>query len=76
MLDDQRVYLAVGAMGQIDSSFMMTLLSAFPEIGADDWMPEPSDNLDLTPMAGELLWSAMISSDAQHALLAPPSTEE
>jgi hypothetical protein len=74
MLDDQRVYLAVGALGQIDISFMTTLLSAFPEIKADEWLPEPSDNLDLTPMPGELLWSAMISPEAQRNLLARPPT--
>ncbi len=49
-----------------------TLLSAFPEINADDWMPEPSENLDLTPTAGEILWSAMTSSEAQQDLLAHP----
>jgi hypothetical protein len=76
MLNDQRVYLAIGAVGQIDSSFMTTLLSAFPEIDADDWMPEPSDNLDLTPMAGEILWSAMISPQAQQDLLTRSSEQD
>jgi hypothetical protein len=39
-------------------------------------MPEPSDNLDLTPVAGEILWSAMISPQAQRDLLAPSPEQD
>lgn len=69
MLDDQRVYLAVGATGSLDVSFLTVVLSAIPGLTADDWLPEPSDALGFTPASGEILWSAMISPQNQHELL-------
>lgn len=69
MLEDGQVYIAIGATGSIDVSFMTTLFASIPGLGADDWMPEPSDSLGFTPAAGEILWSAMITPDTQQRLL-------
>ncbi len=70
MLDDGRVYIAIGAIGSVDASFMTTLLAAIPGVSPDDWMPEPSTPLGFEPAPGEILWSAMIDPSTQQALLA------
>lgn len=70
MLDDGEVYLAVGATGSIDASFMTTLFSAIPGLTGGDWIPEPSDALSFESAPGEILWSALIGAETQQALLA------
>lgn len=67
--DDGRAYVAVGAVGGIDATLMVAVLSALPSLGPDDWMPEPSEILGLQPAQGEILWSAMMQPDAQTALM-------
>lgn len=67
--DDQRVYMVIGAIGNLDRGFLLMVLSAFPGVSAEDWMPEPTDELDLHPMDGEILWSAMITPKVQAVLL-------
>ena len=69
MLQDQRVYLAIGATGSLDTTFLTVVFSAIPGLTADDWMPEPSNELGFDPAPGEILWSAMISPDCQQELL-------
>jgi len=69
MLHDQRVYLAIGATGSLDVTFLTVVLSAIPCLSPDDWMPEPSDELGFDPAPGEILWSAMITHECQQELL-------
>lgn len=40
-----------------------------PDLATADWMPEPTEQLGLEPMPGEMLWSALMSPDAQSDLL-------
>lgn len=69
MLDDGQVYLAIGATGSIDVPFLTTLLSAIPGISADDWLPEPSEQLGIELAPGEILWSALIDASTQATLI-------
>jgi len=69
MHDDGRAYIAVGAVGGIDSAIMVAVLSAIPGLHADEWMPEPSEILGLQPARGEILWSAMMPPECQAELM-------
>ncbi|MEO6115864.1 MAG: hypothetical protein ABIP33_05720 [Pseudolysinimonas sp.] len=63
------MYLAIGATGSIDVTFMVTLLSAIPGVTSDDWAPEPSPLLGLQLAPGEILWSTILDAPAQAQLL-------
>lgn len=69
LLADGQFYLAIGATGNTDVSFMTALFASIPGLAGDDWMPEPSDVLGFEPMPGEIMWSAMITSETQRELL-------
>ncbi|CAN5326699.1 hypothetical protein BH11ACT5_BH11ACT5_11750 [soil metagenome] len=69
MLGDGEVYLAIGATGSIDVTFMTTLFASIPGLATADWMPEPSAVLGFEPAPGEILWSAMIAPEVQQQLL-------
>lgn len=66
---DGRAYATIGSSGGADVPLLVTVLSAFPGLAMDDWMPEPTEQLGLEPMPGEMLWSALMSPDAQSDLL-------
>jgi hypothetical protein len=65
MQDDGQVYLAIGSTGSVDPTFFVTLISAIPGASADDWLPEPTDALGIQPEPGEIVWSTMLSPEAQ-----------
>lgn len=69
MRGDGEVYLAIGATGSIDVTFMTTLFASIPGLTSADWMPEPSAVLGFVPAPGEILWSAMITPEVQQELL-------
>jgi len=69
MLEDGQVYLAIGSTGVTDADLFALLLSAFSDLTVEDWLPEPGPYLHVQPVPGEILWSTMLSTDAQRALL-------
>lgn len=69
VLDDGQAYVAIGATGSLDATLFVALVSAIPGVPPSDWLPEPGGGLDLEPAPGEVLWSAMLSADAQTELL-------
>ncbi|PZQ88268.1 MAG: hypothetical protein DI534_12475 [Leifsonia xyli] len=69
MFEDQRVYLAIGATGSLDVTFLTVVFSAIPGLKSADWLPEPSDELGFEPAPGEILWSTMISPECQEEIL-------
>lgn len=69
MLDDGQVYLAIGSTGVTDPDLFALLLSAFAGLTVEDWLPEPGPYLHVQPAPGEILWSTILSIDAQRALL-------
>jgi hypothetical protein len=70
MHDDGQVYLAVGATAIIDPGFFAAIFSSLPGVTKDDWMPEPGSALDIEPAPGEILWSALLTPEAQRLLMA------
>jgi len=69
MLGDGQVYLAIGSIGVTDPDLFALLLSAFTGLTVEDWLPEPGPYLHVEPAPGEILWSTLLSTDAQRALL-------
>lgn len=72
VMSDGQAYLAIGATGSVDAKFFVTLISSFPEVPHEHWLPEPHDasGLEIALAPGEVLWSAMLPPDAQRALIA------
>jgi hypothetical protein len=68
MKPDGIVYIAIGAMGMADPKFFALVLTALPGVRKEDWEPEPGAGLGIAPEAGEILWSAILSNEAQAEL--------
>lgn len=66
---DGQVYIAIGATAIIDPGFYALLFSSFPRVSKDDWLPEPGGALDIEPAPGEILWSALLTPEAQRLLM-------
>lgn len=66
---DGEVYIAIGATASHDPSFFAVLLSAVPGVPLGDWLPEPEGGIGIEPAPGEIVWSAMLSAEAQAELL-------
>jgi hypothetical protein len=69
------VYLALSATGTLDHTFFVALMSAIPGLTADDWMPEPEGGLSIAPDPGEIIWSALLTTEIQEILAAEGSLE-
>lgn len=69
MLEDGQVYIAVGATGIADPKFFALMFTSFVGLGAGDWLPEPGGAAGLECVPGEILYSAMMSQEAQANLL-------
>ena len=65
---DGQAYIAIGAVGSIDTTFMVTILTAIPSIPSDDWMAEPAGGLEIDPEHGEILWSTMLPPQVQQSI--------
>ena len=72
--EDGQAYIAIGATGSLDVAFFVVLMSAIPGVPMGDWLPEPEGGLGIEPAPGEVVWSAMLSAEAQAELLAHPET--
>jgi hypothetical protein len=62
-------YIAISATGITDATTFALLLTSIPGVAQDDWMPEPRGAAGLQPEQGEILWSALLTPEAQAALL-------
>ncbi|QIZ99880.1 hypothetical protein [Leifsonia sp. PS1209] len=69
MLNDGQVYLAISSVGATDPDFFALLLSAFDGLTVDDWLPEPGPHLKIQPEPGGILWSTILTPEAQQSLL-------
>jgi hypothetical protein len=67
--DDGEAYIVIGAEGQPNATAYALLLSSIPGIDKDDWQPEPGGVAGLTPASGEIIWSAIIPTEASALLL-------
>lgn len=63
-------YIAIGATGVTDPGTYATLLAAVPGVAPDDWQPEPTEVLGIHAHPGQIVFSALISPEAQALLLA------
>lgn len=68
MMESGLVYLALGARGLSDPKTYALLMSSFPDIPGDDWLPEPDGVADLKVDSGEVIYSAILSTEGQGAL--------
>lgn len=62
-------YLAIIAEGVPDPDVFALLLDCVPGIAPADWQPEPSALAEMTPEAGEIIWSTLFPSDVASAIL-------
>jgi hypothetical protein len=63
-------YIAISALGLVDVTTFVLLLSSIPGIVPGDWMPEPGGVAGLAPEDGEILWSAAMPPAVASQLLA------
>lgn len=68
-VEDGCAYLSLGGLGIIDPEHYVLILSAFPEINADDWQPEPSPPLGIQPDEAEIVYSAVFPTQLQRNLM-------
>lgn len=69
MMESGIVYIAIGAHGLADASTYAVLMSSFPDVPVDDWLPEPDGVAELEVEPGEMIFSAILSPSGQSALL-------
>ncbi len=62
-------YITVTGRGMADANLLALILGSIPGIAPGDWFPEPSPIAGLTPQSGELIWSALLSTEVQSELL-------
>lgn len=67
--EGNEAYLAIIAEGVPVPEIFALLLDCVPGVAADDWQPEPSPLASMTPAAGEVIWSTLLSSDVASAIL-------
>lgn len=69
VLADGEAYLAISFRNTMEEKFMVAVLGSLVSVAADDWQVEPTSPLELPLEPGEVVWSTLLSTDAQHALL-------
>lgn len=70
VLPDGEAYLAISFVNSMETEFMVTVLDAIPGVDASDWQPEPTSPLHLELEPGEMIFSTLLSIDAQKFLVA------
>lgn len=65
---DDCAYLSLGGVAIQNSQHFVLILSAFPDISIDDWMPESQGPLHLQLEPGEIIFSAMVDPSIQAEL--------
>lgn len=70
VLDDGEAYLAVSFRNTVEDKFMVAVLGSIPGVAGEDWLIEPTSPLHLPLEPGEMVWSTLLSTEVQRALLA------
>lgn len=66
---DGDTYLAVTAEGYVDHKVLAIILSAVPNVSADEWMAEPGPVLGIDPHEGQFVFSTMLPPAALSVIL-------
>ncbi|MGQ0467087.1 MAG: hypothetical protein ACT4QG_17440 [Sporichthyaceae bacterium] len=69
-------YVAISALGLVDSTMFVLLLTSIPGVASEDWMPEPSGIAGIAPEEGEILWSAAMPTATAERLLSEFEADE
>jgi hypothetical protein len=69
VLDDGEAYLAISFRNTVEDKFMVAVLGSIPGVAGEDWQVEPTSPLALPLEPGEMVWSALLSTETQEALL-------
>lgn len=69
MMESNIVYIAIGAHGLADPQTYAVLMSSFPDVAAEEWLPEPDGVAELEVESGEMIFSAILSPVGQNDLL-------
>lgn len=70
VLEDGEAYLAVSFRNTVEEKFMIAVLGSIGGVAGDDWLVEPTSPLELPLEPGEMVWSTLLSTEVQRALLA------
>jgi hypothetical protein len=62
-------YLALIASGGWDPAVYSLILDAVPGVPSGDWLPEPRDVVGIVPEADQIIWSTVLSPQAQTDIL-------
>lgn len=70
-------YVAFIARNVFDPKRLAIMMASLPGVDPEDWQPEPGGIADLQPSSGEIIWSAILSTDAaDHVLERHPWAED
>lgn len=67
--DSGQQFVAFIAQNVFDPKRLAVMMSALPGVAPDDWAPEPGGIADLNPRSGEIIWSAVLTTDAADQIL-------
>jgi hypothetical protein len=71
---DGQAYLALGATNITDAGFFAVLFTSFAGVATGDWLPEPGSVVDIAPEPGEIVWSTILTPEAQQQILLTEDT--
>lgn len=66
---DDGTYLAVTAEGIYNPKVIRAILSAVPDLDADDWQAEPDGVAGIKPRAGQIIYSALLPPETAARIL-------
>jgi len=69
VLADGEAYLAISFRNTVEDKFMVAVLGSIAGVASADWLVEPTSPLELPLEAGEMVWSTLLSTEVQKALL-------
>lgn len=69
MTESNIVYIMIGAHGRADPKTCALLMSSFPDVNVDDWLPEPDGVAEIPVEPGEMVFSAILTTASQGQLL-------
>ncbi len=69
MMDSGIVYIAIGAHGLADAKTYAILMTSFPGVASNDWLPEPDGVAEIEVQSGEMVFSAILDPSDQSLLM-------
>ncbi len=67
--NNEDLYLTIVGSGSWSAEAYAVVLASVPGVSRDDWMPEPTTVLGLEAEPGQIIWSAMLSTEAREQIL-------